>query len=133
MIVFRCITKRLRNTLFSVYIPRCSYGYYFLILIIFSVYLTCNGRKTDSIVAALGWSGAGATVPPRPFSTLPANESCGPGKQKRQNGIVAKHAKCQRKHEVSSSQTLTLRGFRRRVVRQERRRGYARYLRRLEC
>lgn len=37
--------------------------------------LTCNGRKTDSMVAALGCSGAGATVPPRPLSTLPENVS----------------------------------------------------------
>jgi len=44
-----------------------------------TVRLTCNGRKTDSIVAALGWSGAGATMPPRPLSTPPVNVSCDPG------------------------------------------------------
>lgn len=40
--------------------------------------LTCKGRNTDSIVAALGWSGAGATTPPRPLSTPPGNVSCEP-------------------------------------------------------
>lgn len=41
-------------------------------------HLTCKGRNTDSIVAALGWSGAGATTSPRPLSTPPGNVSCEP-------------------------------------------------------
>jgi len=54
--------------------------------------LTCNGRNTDSIVAALGWSGAGATIPPRPLSTPPGNESCGPGnKTKMSQNTMAKN------------------------------------------
>lgn len=57
-----------------------------------TISLTCNGRNTDSIVAALGWSGAGATIPPRPLSTPPGNESCGPGnKTKMSQDTMAKN------------------------------------------
>jgi len=97
--------------------------------------LTCNGRNTDSIVAALGWSGAGATIPPRPLSTPPGNVSCGPGnKTKMSQNTMAKNNRNTHEYATPGCDSvvghiiLTLRVSRGWIVRQKWRRRHARYL-----